>query len=504
MELAPLPESMIPRHGTLLLTWACNSRCLSCKIWEIYKDNPRGIREELSLEDYARLVADPLFKNITNLGLAGGEPLMRPDLVEIMRLVPQTVQLFLATNALTLGRLKQVLPEFKRRGNVVVQISIDGIGELHDRVRGVPGNYDRCLQVMNWLVEMKIPRVVSSTLSPMNYHHLPDLYRLAQNYGAGFAFRTANKGDFYDNVDDQVLYKWQPEQIAALREEITPIVEDQVRRGETTDATGVFWNEIPKWLDDSIQMPSCLAAYKTFLLDPVGEVYPCPSWWHSLGNVKRASFGQVWRSQAAGVVRAEVDVLKCGGCWNDCTWPEVLSHEPQYVNPRIEKIRRELAGQARAPSAPISLVDQVTRRAGLKDGAQALHPGVSADSIHLAYGWHQPENLPPVVRWTKDEAAAYLAIPLNGKRLGLRVLSLHPDLRDRPIELRVTLDEVALNPARVARRGWETLWFDVPESRRGKTVKVTLRVDRTWTPLNALGTADSRSLGVAVEKIWSQ
>ena len=144
---------MIPHHGTLLLTWACNSRCLSCKIWEIYKDNPRGMRTELTLDDYARLVADPLFKNITNLGLAGGEPLMRPDLLDIMHLIPQTVQVFLATNAITLGRLKQVLPEFKQRGNVVVQISIDGIGELHDHVRGVPGNYDRCLQVLNWLID---------------------------------------------------------------------------------------------------------------------------------------------------------------------------------------------------------------------------------------------------------------------------------------------------------------------------------------------------------------
>lgn len=504
MELAPLPESMIPHHGTLLLTWACNSRCLSCKIWEIYKDNPRGIRQELALADYARLISDPLFKQVTNLGLAGGEPLMRPDLVEIMRLVPTTVQVFLATNALTLGRLKQVLPEFKQRGNVVIQISIDGIGEMHDRVRGVPGNYDRCLQVMNWLVEMKLPRVVSSTISPMNYRELPDLYRLAQEYGAGFAFRTANKGDFYDNVDDQQLYQWRPEQILGLRQEIEPIVNDQIRRGETSDATGVFWNEIPGWLDDSIQMPRCLAAYKTFLVDPVGEVYPCPSWWHSLGSVKSDSFGQVWRSQSASAVRAEVDVLKCGGCWNDCTWPEILSHEPQYVNPRVEKIRRGLAGQVTGPSAPITLVDRIRRQAGVGKDAQTLHPGLRADSIHLAYGWHQPENLPPAIRWTKEQAAAYLEIPANGKRLGLRVLSLHPDLVEKPVELRVALDEIDLAPARVARRGWETLWFNVPESERGKTVKVTLSVDRTWTPLQSSGTTDSRALGLAVERIWSQ
>ncbi len=494
---------MIPEHGTLLITWACNSRCLSCKIWEIYKDNPKGIREELRLEEYARLFADPVFKNIKNLGIAGGEPLMRPDLLDIMMLIPRTVHLFLATNAITLGRLKQVLPEFAKRGNVVVQISIDGIGEMHDRVRGVPGNYDRCLQVLNWLVEMKMPRVISSTLSPLNYRELPDLYRLAQNYGAGFAFRTAAKGDFYDNVDEQLLYQWRPEQINALREEIKPVVEDQIRRGETSDATGVFWDEIPQWLDGTIQMPSCLAAYKTFLLDPVGEVYPCPSWWHSLGNIKRASFSEVWRSQGAQRVRGEVDVLKCGGCWNDCTWPEVLAHEPQYVNPRIEKIRRAMAERAPAPSAPVTLFAEFTRRVR-GNGALHLFPGQIADSIHLAYGWHQPENWPPAIRWTKDEAAAYLTIPDNGKRLGLRVLSLHPDLKDKPVELCVALDEIALDKARLARHGWQTLWFQVPESRRGKTVKVTLKVDRTWTPLNEAGTADSRGLGVAVERIWSQ
>ncbi len=511
MERTSLPDTLIPRHATLLLTWACNSRCQSCKIWEIYKDDRQAIRKEMSLDDYARLIADPLFKQITNLGLAGGEPLMRPDLFEIIALIPQNVQLFIATNAITLGRIKQLLPILQARGNSVVQISIDGIGEMHDRVRGVPGNYERCLRVLDWLVEKRIPRVISSTLSTINYQELPALYALANKYGAGFAFRTANKGDFYDNVEDRLLYEWQPQQIEALREEIKPIVEDQLLRGETSDATGVFWNEIPNWLQDTLQMPGCLAAYKTFLVDPVGEVYPCPSWWHSLGRVKTASFTDVWQSSAANQIRAEVDVLKCGGCWNDCTWPQVLLHEPGYVNRRVAEIRRQIAAgatRAEVTSKPIKLMDRLLQGTaasrGNGRGPAEIHPGDAADAMYLAYGWHAIQNMPPLMRWTQQEAAVQLDLPADARRLGLHLMVLHPDARRQPVQLEVCVDESSLAPVRIDRPGWKTLWLDLPRSARGKSVQVTLRVDRPWVPFDEIGTSDSRELGVAIERIWAR
>ncbi len=503
MEPNALPASMIPQHGTLLLTWACNSRCTSCKIWEIYKDDHQAIRKEMVLEDYARLLSDPLFKNVTALGLAGGEPLMRRDLLDIVALIPSTVQIFIATNAITLGRIKQLLPVLQARGNSVVQISIDGIGAMHDRVRGVEGNYTRCLQVLDWLVEMKIPRVISSTVSPVNHKELPDLYRLAQQYGAGFAFRTANKGDFYDNIEDRQLYQWQPEQIETLKSEIAPIVADQLLRGEASDASGVFWNEIPNWLTDTLDMPHCLAAYKTFMIDPVGEVYPCPSWWHSLGNVKATSFSEVWTSAAASRVRAGVDALKCGGCWNDCTWPEVLTHEPEYVNPRVEQIRKKLAAEAAraaVPAQPITLFDKVFHRSA---NAPGVRPGAAEDAVYLAYGWYAIQDMPPPMRWTRDEAALFLIIPPKARHLSLRVLAMHPDIDKQPVEVEVCVEGQGIASRELKRHKWQTLQFDLPAGAGGQR-KVILKVDRTWVPRQALGTTDSRELGIAVERVWSE
>ena len=65
-----------------ILTNKCQSRCKTCKIWKIYKDNPKKVKEELDLEEYKKTFEN-IKKEVMWLNLSGGEPFLRKDIDDI-------------------------------------------------------------------------------------------------------------------------------------------------------------------------------------------------------------------------------------------------------------------------------------------------------------------------------------------------------------------------------------------------------------------------------------
>mgnify|MGYP006296084177 CR=1 FL=1 len=152
----PYPYQLI-----VVVTRRCNSRCQMCNIWR-QKDLP-----ELALSDYQHIFAKDDWGFIRSLALTGGEPTMRNDLPEIFQAVAQNCQnlahVYLATSGLnterTLGYVEQML-DFSQSNvpnlhTFQVQISVDGVGELHDKIRGVPGFFKRVQQTINGLRELQ-------------------------------------------------------------------------------------------------------------------------------------------------------------------------------------------------------------------------------------------------------------------------------------------------------------------------------------------------------------
>ncbi|HEX2698123.1 MAG TPA: radical SAM protein, partial [Anaerolineales bacterium] len=68
----------LPVVLNLPITDNCNSRCVMCDVW---KNKSSG---ELSAEELGRILCDPLFKHIEHVGVSGGEPTLRADLVQLV------------------------------------------------------------------------------------------------------------------------------------------------------------------------------------------------------------------------------------------------------------------------------------------------------------------------------------------------------------------------------------------------------------------------------------
>lgn len=127
----------------LAITSRCNARCSMCDAWR------RPLESEMSLDDYERVfsVSASFLSKTKHVSLTGGEPTLRDDLVDVVRLVSQRLpgaSVNINTNALLAERVERMTREILSfRDQLMVIVSLDGLGDVHDKVRGVPGAFER-------------------------------------------------------------------------------------------------------------------------------------------------------------------------------------------------------------------------------------------------------------------------------------------------------------------------------------------------------------------------
>jgi polysaccharide pyruvyl transferase WcaK-like protein/sulfatase maturation enzyme AslB (radical SAM superfamily) len=136
----------------------CNSQCQMCFIWKNKSQpvvTPDALRKRLSR---------PLFDRVRTVGLNGGEPTLRKDLGDLTEslfaALPRLRHISIITNAFRVAEVTARIADVgdivaRHRGTLDVMVSLDGVGDLHDRVRRKPGNFARALQLLEILRGMK-------------------------------------------------------------------------------------------------------------------------------------------------------------------------------------------------------------------------------------------------------------------------------------------------------------------------------------------------------------
>ncbi len=195
----------------------CNSRCTMCNIWQKKRDH------ELTADELTTILRDPLFTEVSFVGLNGGEPTLRKDLPELasvlVRELPKLKELHIITNAI---RDKDVTQRILAVSEVAtsqnkrlsVSVSLDGVGEDHDRNRGVPGNFASAVIVIDTLRDNGVPVSIGCTLTKTNCDGADDLLQWCNEHGVDdFEFRLGveirrvyNEG--YDLLNPLTPQQW--------------------------------------------------------------------------------------------------------------------------------------------------------------------------------------------------------------------------------------------------------------------------------------------------------
>jgi Fe-coproporphyrin III synthase len=163
-------------------TRRCNLRCVHC-----YTDSTSAKYEnELDHDEALAFISDIAEFGSPALLMSGGEPLMRNRVFE---LIGHALDGGLAVTLSSNGTL--ITPDVARRladlGVRYVGLSLDGLGEVHDRFRGRRGAFERTLAGIRLLRAVGVPVGIRVTLTPTAIAALPDLFALAEREGVSRA-----------------------------------------------------------------------------------------------------------------------------------------------------------------------------------------------------------------------------------------------------------------------------------------------------------------------------
>ncbi|MFB0546564.1 MAG: radical SAM protein [Anaerolineae bacterium] len=159
------------------LTLACDLRCRHCGS---SAGLPRA--NELTLEESLAICDQFPALLVQEVNFTGGEPLLRPDWPKIAAHLGELgISTKILTNGLTWG--PDTVVRMKDAGIAGVGVSLDGLGETHDYIRGYKGIFRRVLAGIERVLNAGLPLTVITTVNAPNLNELPSLLTLLRSIG---------------------------------------------------------------------------------------------------------------------------------------------------------------------------------------------------------------------------------------------------------------------------------------------------------------------------------
>jgi Fe-coproporphyrin III synthase len=299
-------------HGVIIVTYRCNARCNMCDVWHY----PTKANEEIGLDVLAKL-PDLYYLNIT-----GGEPFIRQDLPEIVRLMRKKAKrIVISTNGYFTDRIVALCREFPEVG---IRISIEGLPKTNDDIRQIPDGFDRGLRTLLELRSMGLKDIgFGMTVQDLNAKDLVPLYHLGQALDYEFATATLHNSHYFHKLDNVIKDK------AAVNGEFKKLIRELLRSKKPKEWFRAYFNlGLMNYIEGRPRMLACEMGRDGFFVDPAGDVLPCNGMTEkqSMGNLHERTWEQIWNSDRAQEVRAMVK--SCGkNCWMmGSAAPAILSH----------------------------------------------------------------------------------------------------------------------------------------------------------------------------------
>jgi MoaA/NifB/PqqE/SkfB family radical SAM enzyme len=301
---------MNPRSAIIAVTLNCNARCVMCDIWQ------QPSADEMQPAEYLRLPA-----SLREINITGGEPFLRQDLPEVAAAIRQAcprARLVISTNGLLVERMQKMAPRLLRLGApLAVRISIDGIKETHDRLRGVPGSFERALRGLEGLREAGVQDLgVGMTLLAENVAQLDQVYRLTEALGIEFTVTLASDSPIYFGSGKAALRP--PNGDALLQFQLRRLAWNEYRHGQPKRWFRAWFEQrLAGYAQHPWRALPCDAGRGFFYLDPQGHAFCCHLLPHQLGNLRAEDWASLWHGAEAE--RARQEVAGCQSCWMVCT-----------------------------------------------------------------------------------------------------------------------------------------------------------------------------------------
>ena len=315
-----------PYKLTFSITYKCQSRCLTCNIWEMKPTN------ELSLEEIQKFAArNNYFRWVE---ITGGEPFLRNDVLEIVKAFKENCKdlylLTMPTNSLCNREMVlQKIEAMLEMGipKLSITVSLDGYRELHDKIRGIPGNYDRAIAMFKGLKELQkrhknLFMIFGYTLSKNNQGQLE---RTVEEVRKEIPDITYN--DFHLNLGQisDIYYSNTNLEINASKEivagEVNAFLKKRRRQvGAIPVVEGVFLRKLLEYIRTGKTPIKSKSLDASLFMDSYGNVFPSIMWGRRIGNIRETDYdlGPILTSSDAVDVRKLISEGREPDNWTAC------------------------------------------------------------------------------------------------------------------------------------------------------------------------------------------
>ena len=312
------PKKIVPYKVLINLTDLCNSRCNFCDIWKIKPEN------EINVDNIIKSF-DGSEKDIYWLSLSGGEVTLVKYYFELIdrlkKKLPNLKIIAFTTNCLTPNRVVKYAKYIKDNDlDPLITLSLDGDEKLHDEVRGVKGNYKKCLETYEMLKNEKILCHYGITLSNKNYEFVKNDYHNYKDTMKAVTFIHSegiyNKENSYE--DDEKIIK-------SLK-----IIDKNFKVNKLYEIIEKIHIKLSiKFLEQKREknIIPCDVLNSSIHIMQDGAVKPC-MFMEEIGNIKENNMLSFLKKDSTLEIKEKIKKDQCPKCWMNCYSPHSIVQSP--------------------------------------------------------------------------------------------------------------------------------------------------------------------------------
>lgn len=345
-----------PVHVWWDVTRRCNFKCRHCysqagqvSVTELTTAEAKGVIDQLST------------MRIGYVYMLGGEPLMRPDLPELLEhFAVRDLPVMLNTNG---WFVDEVWAQRLAGGNVRhLRFSLDGARpDTHDRFRSAPGSFERVVAAIGFARRAGIPTIsVSFTMTKENVHEVRAVVELLAGLDVD-AVQFAPVADTGRAADQQ--FALDAQDTRRVGQVLESCVSEFSKAIHVYSVDGTYDKPCTRCVHAGTVMPAfmgCQAGRTCFCLDWDGNVIPCLLWRdHRAGSVREQSLSEIWdRSQLFQNLRRHrgADHPECRGCFYGDVCARECPLSPSQQSVGTAHRAKEIASLKTLPSPPAPCV----------------------------------------------------------------------------------------------------------------------------------------------------
>jgi len=327
---------LLPFNLVISVTYRCNSRCKTCNVWQ-------RSAQELTTDEWRQVFAN-LGHTPYYLTFSGGEPFLRDDIAQIVASAIALCQPAIITIP-TNGLLTRVIParvseilEHAGKVQIGINLSLDAIGEQHDAIRGVKGNYEKALETYRRLRELAHPNLtlsIHTVVSRFNVGNIEEIYT---------ALARLEPDSYISEVAEQRV------ELQTMDSEITPSPDEYARvadflavQARNSSHTGLakltqafraqYYGLAKRILFEERQVIPCYAGFSSGHISPDGDVWACCTRAESLGNLRDTGYdlAPIWFGDRAESVRRSIAAGECFCPMANVSYSNMLLHPPTLL-----------------------------------------------------------------------------------------------------------------------------------------------------------------------------